>query len=293
MTVQITNKLEIEIGQLNQREILEAGTFSTKNHCQAIIVMPDAVAGVMMDKSTRNSQYRVIAAIDFPNGRNFALDKWRDISPDVLAADGFEILLSMGRTPADCRNEIRAIMEFIRGQVNPMAEIRFVIRAFERSEKELDECFEGFRKNPPNMIRLDHRLLRAREIVKAVDAEKCNRKILDDQIKMIEALRSRMAIPIKVSGNVDLAMVQELSKVHNTTRFGVSLAQAKSIMKEALEAQKVTAMATATAKKAEESKDVEDEEIASLLGEVKVPGKEAANGELALKQGPLGRDVRP
>jgi deoxyribose-phosphate aldolase len=255
-------KLEPDLQAGNVREAIQAGMFALKHRCQAIIAAPALVSSLLTDKAVRGGQFNVIAAIDFPNGRNFALDKWKDVGKEVLSADGFEVMLSMGRLPAECRNEIRIVTEFIKGQINPLAEMRFVLRVFDRTQAEIEECLKGIAAYPPAMIRLDHRTSAPNTIID-----------LKKQIEAITLIRKHVATPIKVSGNLDFQALKELSNIQKVHRFGVSMSQAREIV-------------NAVRKEEEKPRGKATESVPSASSTPAAP-----NGTLGLEQGQLGKEV--
>jgi len=263
----ITTLMELDVQKGNQRDVIDSGMFAVKNRCPAIVTVPELIAPMLADKSMRNGQYVVIAAIDMPGGKLFALDKWRDIGTDVLAADGFEVMLSKNRTPAEYRNEIRTITEFIRGQVNPLAELRFVLQVNDRSDVELTEIAKGLASFPPTYVRTDYRL--------SIPGGSLDHK------GIVERIRKHVAVSVKVSGNIDYETILELKNVPGIKRFAVSVAQAT----EALKASRAVEETGAKAVIAKEVK-IEDKK------EIKQAGVVRDNALGKLEQGPLGKSIK-
>ena len=74
MIHQITSKLELNL--LNQRTSPEfVCDFAIKHRIPAIVIPPDLVAPVLTRRMIRSGQFKIIVALDFPNGKNFAMDK--------------------------------------------------------------------------------------------------------------------------------------------------------------------------------------------------------------------------
>jgi len=249
MTIQITSKLEIEVGGLNQRELVDAGMFASKNRCQALMVPPTAVQAAIVDKSTRDGQYRIVAAVDFPAGREFALDKLRDVPQDAFEADGFEIVLSANRGEANCKNEIRAITDLIK-RYNPLAEIRFVLGIFNRNDAEIKACCEEFKFSRPALVRLETSLV----IVPALTAI----------VAAVERVRADAPNLVKVCGlpkdpREQCQKVMALLKIPGVTRIGVSLDQARSILRMAQEIQNQPAQPLAPKQESAQEAKVPDQ----------------------------------
>jgi deoxyribose-phosphate aldolase len=227
MTIQITSKFEIEIGGMNQRELMDAGIFALKHRCQALVVPSVAVQGAIVDRSTRDGQYKIVAAVDFPAGSQFALDKLRDIPQDAFDADGFEIVLSRNRGEANCKNEIRAITDLIK-RFNPLAEVRFVLNVFSRNDVEIKACCQEFKTSRPAFVRLEASLI----VVPAITAITA----------AVERIRADAPNLVKVCGlpkepGEQLQKAEALLKIPGVVRIGVSLDQARSILRMAQEAQ--------------------------------------------------------
>ena len=214
----ITGKLEIN---MISPEIDPAATsnFALKHRCPAIVMNPEFVPAMLVDRSAKSGQYKIIAAIDFPNGKNFALDKLKHIDPMGLEVDGMDILISQHRTEIDIMNELKTLTEFIRGSINPAMSIRVVLKSYSSKWEEIQHCFEAIKKYGPNMVRIDQHL----ELPKIGLAE---------HVDCIEKLRQAVSKPLKISANVDLETIETLSKLEKNIKFDVTPKQAHSIINE-------------------------------------------------------------
>lgn len=210
----ITTRFEINVLDKTVNPA-DASTFAIKHNCPTIVTTPDLVAPFIVDRSAKRGLYKIIVAVDYPTGANFALQKLRGLSADAMAADGFDIVRSNGRTPIDVRNEVKAVNEFIK-QVNPVAEIRWVLRAFDSPN-----FTEGYLKSivefPCHFVRNDQLLAR-----KGVN--------VDDHKKIVDTIRKFVSTPIKLSCNIDHNIVKTFMADKNI-RFDVSLNQALAILK--------------------------------------------------------------
>jgi len=214
-------KLEIEVSSYDKQEFIDVGTFAFKNICPAIVVPAEAVQAAIVDRSMRNGQYLVIAAVDFMN-RNYALDKWRPYTDDIFGADGFEITIG-GRNEVQCANEIRTIMDYVKGY-NSIAEIRFVLNS-SMSEATIKACAKEFIQRKPSFVRTDVNLVVERKA--------------EDLSHVISTMSPIVAVPFKACGisAQDPAgqhkKAVELLSIRGVQRIGVTLKQARAIQKAA------------------------------------------------------------
>jgi deoxyribose-phosphate aldolase len=218
-------KVEVEcLGA--QRDLIDAGMFVSKHRCAALVVAPAAVQAAIVDRSTRRDNYPIIAAVDFPSGRAFALDKMRDVPEDMFQADGFEVVLSVGRGGATCKNELHVIAETLK-RYNSVADIRFVLNFFDRDDEEVAACCEECRVQTPQFVRLEAGYIpRTAAVVAAAAGE----------------VHKRTATPIKVSGppeaywraNHDcLTQVEAILRVQGVGRIGLALSAARAMQRAA------------------------------------------------------------
>lgn len=210
---QVTSKLEINVTEKSNPVL--AADFAQKHRCPAIVAPPGMIAPLMANRAIKNGQYDIIATIDFPQGKEFALKKFRDLDQDFIACNGFDIMLTPGLNEVETRNEIRAIYEFLRN-INRTYNIRYVLGAYTREEDEVVKFLKAMQKHPPVFIRLDQHLT----------LPNVNRARHASMAKLVS---EHMPSPLKISGNVNLEMIDELGTGRN--RFDVTLNQAVSILK--------------------------------------------------------------
>ncbi len=154
---------KLELSLLNRDNSLNDFARLTKlvwqYNCPAMVVNPLLVAGAIIDRSTKSGplpsiRYKVVAAVDFPDGGQYAIDKFKNCPRDFMSADGFEIMLSNG-SKAHIHNEMKAIYEWVRA-MNPLAEIRWVI-----PDKAQDEAItaiaQGAARFQPNFLKFSHK----------------------------------------------------------------------------------------------------------------------------------------
>jgi hypothetical protein len=189
--------------------------FAVKYRCPAVVIAPEFTPMMLTDRSTKGGQFKLIAAIDFPDGKNFATDKLKTINPMTLRVEGIDILLTSKKTQIETSNEVKAIGELMR-RVNPLIELRYVFGYYTRTKEEIDNFTKSCDKYPPHMIRIDQHL-----VIPNVGAK--------EHAIAIERIRSMTARPLKVSGNIDATMIDELLKIDNRLVFDVTLQQALHI----------------------------------------------------------------
>tara|TARA_R100001244_G_scaffold25113_2_gene25485 strand:+ start:132299 stop:133069 length:771 start_codon:yes stop_codon:yes gene_type:complete len=217
MKPQLTSKLELNL--FNERTSADfVCDFAIKHRIPVIVALPEFIPQLLTRRMIRSGQFKIIAAIDFPKGANFAMDKIYRSNVDFAAADGFEILLSPGRTQIETRNEMKTIYEFIKMN-NALLEVRWCVNGATTTEEELEGILKNMKVFPPSHLRIDSNLASPQ-----IDLEK--------QTRLAEIVSDNVPFPIKVSGNVNLETMLALQGSKNVRRFDVSLKQAESLVRE-------------------------------------------------------------
>jgi len=242
MKFQLTSRLELNLFDATTNPAF-VSEFAIKHRIPTIVTAPEYLAPLMSHRLARGGQYKLIAAIDYPKGKNFAMDKLKRTHSDFVAADGFEILLSNNRTEIELRNEMRTLHSFLKMQ-NRMAEIRWCLGMGSRKQENTERILKGLLKFPPSYIRTDHHL----ELPKIV---------AKDHLSHAELIRKYVPYPTKISGNVDYKTLKELKDNKLIRRFDVSLDQLKSILYECDKEQKE--LVTIATTKTESNKEAQDD----------------------------------
>lgn len=213
MDFQVTSRLELNVvkASTNAQWVADA---ATRYRIPAIVAEPSYVAPLMTYRSMSGSRYKIICAIDFPAGQNFAMDKLKRSNPDFTAADGFEILISDNRSEIELRNEMKSLYEFIKMQ-NRLLEIRWCLGAYHRDPSNLEHAVRSMSKYPPSYVRVDSH----------VDLPKVT---LEQHEQAIDQIREQVHYPIKISGNVDLDLFNKLKS--KAARFDVNVDQLNKIV---------------------------------------------------------------
>jgi hypothetical protein len=217
MSIDITTKLEIDVMQGN--EILESFEMAHKYRMPAIVIHPSLSSDALVCRGRMKGNYKIITPVDWPKGEAFATEKFKGLSLDSLDTDGFEIFLSPKKNPDDIKKEISACTDFLKKFMGELFEIRFVVGTRTKDEALLKNIYEAFVhiKNP-NMIRDD--------ITLKTQNYKANPDIHN---AFMDSVKVAISCPMKVSGNIDNLDI--ISKCPSSKRFGVSLQQAKSIIR--------------------------------------------------------------
>lgn len=215
---QITSKLEINLLKNSGRVDFsgsQLSTFIIKNKIPAVVCSPELVEIVAVDRSQFSYAYKIYCAVDFDDGRNYGLDKVRNLPRSCLLADGFEIRLTAGRNEKETLNEMRGLTEFFK-QINVSKEIRWALSLRGTPPSQFDNCLKNVKKWPASMIRTDVN----------VDSPLAS---LESHVVDVSVVRNFTNFPVKISGDVDYDTV--VSLMSDVARFDVSLDQARSIIR--------------------------------------------------------------
>jgi hypothetical protein len=216
MSFQIANQLEVNLLSANTKPEY-VSEFVLKNRIPTIVAYPEYIAPLVAHRAIRNGPYKIICAIDFPAGSNFAMDKIFRSNPDFVGADGYDFLLSTNRTDIELYNEMMAIFRFIKGN-RPMSQIRWALKMHTHKSQGLS-ALKHMKKVPPAFVRLNSEL----EVPKLG---------VTKHREYIKLASKQIPYPIKVCGNVDLTLIEKLTGEANVKRFDVSLDQAEAIIRE-------------------------------------------------------------
>lgn len=212
------NKLEIDVLQANELE--EASQLSAKYKLPAMVVHPDLSENAFILRAKLGGLYKLITPVDWPKGQVFGMGKMRGLSIHSLDVDGFEILLTSGKTVAETRNEARSITDFIKRHLSDIHEVRFVLGTQINNEDNIKAMCEGLKGvRTPTYIRND--------IHTKSQVNKANSDIHN---LTIETLSSIVRAPYKIAGNIGTLRI--ITSCHRADRFGVNLHQMKAIVKE-------------------------------------------------------------
>jgi hypothetical protein len=212
------NRLEIDVMQAN--ELIEATRVTVKHKLPAMVVHPDLSSEAYIARGQAGGKFKLITPVDWPKGLTFGMNKMRGLSTDSLEVEGFEILLTGGKNLIETRNEAKLLTEFIKNHLSETHEVRFVLGTQSRSEENIKIMCEALRDvRKPTYIRNDTQL--------KLQVSKANPDAHNDTMDMISGI---VRAPLKIAGNI--TGFRTLTSCQGASRFGVSLLQAKAIIKE-------------------------------------------------------------
>ena len=213
----ILTRLEIDVMQGN--EIIESFELAHKYRLPAVVIHPSLSSDALVCRGRSKGKYKIITPVDWPKGEAFATNKFKGLNLDSLETDGFEIFLSQKKSSDDLKKEISSCTEFIKRYMGELIEIRYVIGTRTKEPDSIKDAVEAFRnvKNP-NMIRDDVNL--------KTQNYKANAELHNGFMDMVKEV---ISCPMKVSGNIENLTIIEACD--SAKRFGVSLQQAKSIIR--------------------------------------------------------------
>lgn len=218
----VTTKLEIDVMQIN--ELDQAIQLAAIHNLPAIVVHPQLVTQAIGTRIRRNGRFKLISTVDWPKGDTYGMNKLRGLTKEMMELDGFEILLTGGKSEIENRNEIRVITEFIRNNIGPRLEIRFVLGTHTKTDAECMHMARVMKDiQAPALIRTDNHL--------RMQVTKANAKT---HSALVESIRTVCGLPLKVSGNIDSVRTIAgcLTVPNPPTRFAVSLQQMQQVIKE-------------------------------------------------------------
>ena len=214
----IFHKLELDVMQTNELE--DAAKLAVKYNFQSMVVHPLIISDALFMRGRMQGRYKIYTPVDWPKGENFGMIKLRGLSSDALDVDGFEILLTGGKTLIETRNEAKALTKFVKQQLSELVEIRFVLGTSLRSpENILDMCEALQDVRAPSCVRNDHHL--------KLQVSKAN---ADSHNAFMDKLLAVLRVPIKLSGNINT--VRAITSCDRAHRFAVNINQARTIIKE-------------------------------------------------------------
>ena len=212
----LSKKLELDIMQAG--ELNEAMELAHVYKMNAVVVHPDLVADASMQRVKRQATYQILTTVDWPKGDKPGVSKLHSMSIHALSCDGFEIVLGI-KSPGETKAETLSITEFIRRHLPRVQEIRFVLGCLSREQADIDNLCMALREVPaPNLLRTDINLRCAQA--------KANISAHNASLAAIQACINR---PIKLCGNINSVKTIASCKAY---RYGVSLKQAQTIIKE-------------------------------------------------------------
>lgn len=213
MIHQITSKCELNVLSATTN-VAYVNDLAIRYRVPAVVCSPEYVAPLLSQRASRGGGYQIICAVDFPYGKNFAMDKLKRSHPDFTMADGFEILVSVGRTEVETKNELKAIHEFVKMQ-NRLLQIRWCLSLHHKDQEAGVAALKGMKKFPPSYVRIDpHTTLK--------------NLTMEARMEAVELVKEHVPYPIKVSGNVDIETITALE--NKVARFDLDVDGLKKLV---------------------------------------------------------------
>lgn len=218
----LTTKLEIDIMQAS--EVDNAMQLAAVHRLPAVVVHPQLLQQAIMTKIKRNGMFKLLTTIDWPKGDIYGVTKLRGMTNEMMDIDGYEIMMTGGKTEIENRNEAKTITEFIKRHIGERKEIRFVLGCFTRQNSETVQMASIMKDIiAPAMIRTDPHV--------KTKASKTN---AEAQTALLQSIKEVCGIPIKMSGNFDSvrSIATFLQHQPQSIRFAVSTQQLQQVIKD-------------------------------------------------------------
>ncbi len=214
----VFSRIELDIMQAN--ELVESVELAYKHKFPAIVVHPGLASDAIRARGRVQGKFKIITPVDWPKGDNFGITKFRGLSTDALEADGFEIMLTGGKSEGDTRNEAKALTEFLKRHLSELTEVRFVLGTFVRDDANIATICRGLVGiRTPSFIRTDTQL--------KLQVGKAN---TEEHNRIVTAIRTILTVPIKISGNI--SGIRSITSVPDATRYAMNLVQARAVVTE-------------------------------------------------------------
>lgn len=216
----ITTKIEIDVMQSN--EIDSVCQLAAAHNMPAIVVHPQLITQAISVRARRQGRFDIFTTVDWPKGETFGMTKLRGLCQEAMSVDGYEIMLTGGRTALENLDEVKKLTGFIRSFISQHAQIRLILGALSRPAEEVVRLATAVRDAAASvMLRTDNHL--------RAQTTKASTKAHGDTTA---AIRAACGMPIKLSGNIDsVKTVAECLKLPAPpVVFAASLQQAQQIV---------------------------------------------------------------
>ena len=226
----------LELDVVKSDNIQKVIEFTKKNACPAIVVSPDMVSTYIINRGIGQAKFKIIAAVDWPRGEQYGIEKMRGMTVDALSADGFEIILTAKYNYGEIKSEVKYLSKFFSDYFNKFNELRFVLDIDQnnRARQAIAYMLTACKEIPlPRLVRTIH--------LNKLPPTQATAKNFN---KHIEYIKSLVNVPIKISGGVTYKLYSTVP----ADRFAASLSQAEQIaveMHKAAQAPRVESTAVA------------------------------------------------
>lgn len=206
----------LEINHFQDENVKDVTRFVIKNNISAVVVKPEAAVAFVFERMTAINKFKIILAIDFPNGNNFGMSKFNNLPDSIFSADGFDIKMSPNLDVSKSSNELAMIHKFMVTK-SKMLDIRWTLNLDTGSEVSNNHKLIEADKYPVSFIRHSSSL---------------DVKLTLEQLKsQIVKMRNFTVKPLKMSGVYDYNTMIELMKIQKgPVKFDVTLGQAIKVL---------------------------------------------------------------
>lgn len=218
----LTTKLEVEVSLIN--EIDQATQLAIIHKLPVMVVPHNLIKEAILNRIRRKGSFKIMTTVDCPKGESYGMTKLRGLTHESMICDGFEIMMSGGKSEAENKSEIDQITTFIKKHVSQNMEVRFVLGCATKDEQEISRMVSVMKNTiPPSLIRTDVHL---RAQVTKVNAK--------THTALVSLIRKSCGLPLKVSGNIDsiTTISSCMRAVNPPQKFAVSLQQLQAIVKD-------------------------------------------------------------
>lgn len=212
---------QLEIDVYTKSELQAATDLCITHSCSAIVIPPELCFDAQVARGIRNGKFKIIVAIDAPDGQRFENLKFIGIPQNSLNADGYEIALTPNRSENETLKEIAFIDNMHKSFFGQMVEFRYVIGMHQKNHTTngLKTTCNAIKSRPlPKYIRTSWLTTLPINAKQSLTTH-------NDDINMIRQL---CGAPIKISGNINMDSIEKI----RVQAFAVTLDQAKNIVAE-------------------------------------------------------------
>lgn len=215
--LEVTTRLEVNLPEkvTTPTDFVSLSQLLVKHRVPALVVAPQFIESAIIERQKVNGSFSIICSVDFARGNLYAMEKLRPLPKVVQAVNGFDILVSPGRTDKESLNELKTIKHFIQSVYGQMTQIRWTIGLSTREIEDVQNVLPHLSKFPVSYIRTDNNL-----VVPGVDVEVHRASV--------QVIREFVPTPIKISGNVTFGVIKEMRQ--DVARFDVNVSQFKQIL---------------------------------------------------------------
>lgn len=215
----ITTKLEIDL--LKSENVENSVSFVLSNKIPAIVAPSELMPALNICRGVVTGKFKLITMIDWTKGNHFNIEKFSGTDVGAMTSDGFEIVMTADPDKSKIAQEVKYLTNFVKEFFNPFTELRLVLGYYMdgRTQNIIDYMLDAIKdsSNKPVMIRTTPLTK-----IPSVNSD------IDEYIKIVDHIRSRVRVPIKISGNVNSKIVAGC----HPDFYGVDINQAMNIVKD-------------------------------------------------------------